>query len=206
MSFFSKLFNRKEQKSSKQNEMKYLIVGLGNIGTEYENTRHNIGFQVVEYIAQQAEAQFKSDKLAFRAEIKYKGRILVLIKPTTYMNLSGKSVNYWLQKEKISIDKLLIIVDDLALPFGTLRIKTKGSDGGHNGLANINQTIGSEYARIRFGIGDAFSKGKQVDYVLGTWNDYEQKLLPERIEKISEATKSFVSIGIERTMNFFNGK
>jgi len=206
MSFFSKLFNGKEQKSSKQNEMKYLIVGLGNIGTEYENTRHNIGFQVVEYIAQQAEAQFKSDKLAFRAEIKYKGRILVLIKPTTYMNLSGKSVNYWLQKEKISIDKLLIIVDDLALPFGTLRIKTKGSDGGHNGLANINQTIGSEYARIRFGIGDAFSKGKQVDYVLGTWNDYEQKLLPERIEKISEATKSFVSIGIERTMNFFNGK
>jgi len=206
MSFFSKLFNRKEQKSSKQNEMKYLIVGLGNIGTEYENTRHNIGFQVVEYIAQQAEAQFKSDKLAFRAEIKYKGRILVLIKPTTYMNLSGKSVNYWLQKEKISIDKLLIIVDDLALPFGTLRIKTKGSDGGHNGLANINQTIGSEYARIRFGIGDAFSKGKQVDYVLGTWNDDEQKLLPERIEKISEATKSFVSIGIERTMNFFNGK
>lgn len=206
MFFLKKLFNKSEQTLPKEQEMKYLIVGLGNIGVEYEKTRHNIGFQVVEYMAQQAEAQFKSDKLAFRAEIKYKGRILVLIKPTTYMNLSGKSVNYWLQKEKVELDKLLIIVDDLALPFGSLRIKTKGSDGGHNGLANINQTIGNEYARIRFGIGDAFSKGKQIDYVLGTWSEAEEKLLPERIEKMSEAVKSFVSIGIERTMNFFNGK
>ncbi len=186
--------------------MKYLIIGLGNVGTEYEQTRHNIGFNLVDYMAQQSQVSFQSDKLAFKAEIKFKGRTLILLKPGTYMNLSGKAVNYWLQKEKVELSNMLIIVDDLALPFGTLRIKTKGNDGGHNGLANINQTIGNEYNRIRFGIGNEFSKGMQIDYVLGEWSEEEMKLLPERLEKMSEAVKSFVSIGIERTMNFFNGK
>ena len=205
INFLKKIFNKKEN-TKEELEMKYLIVGLGNKGAEYENTRHNIGFQVVDYMAKASGEIFKADKLVHRAEIKYKGRILVLIKPTTYMNLSGKAVNYWLQKEKIKIDKMIVIVDDLALPFGTIRIKSKGSDGGHNGIANINQTIGGKYPRIRFGIGDTFSKGKQIDYVLGTWSDEENKTLPERIERMSDAAKSFTTIGVERTMNYFNGK
>ena len=205
INFLKKIFNKKD-KTEENLDMKYLIVGLGNKGIEYENTRHNIGFQVVNYMAETSGKQFKADKLAHRAEIKYKGRILVLIKPTTYMNLSGKAVNYWLQKEKIKPDKMIVIVDDLALPFGTIRIKSKGSDGGHNGISNINQTIGGKYPRIRFGIGNAFSKGKQVDYVLGKWSEQENKTLPARIEKMSDAVKSFATIGLERTMNYFNGK
>ena len=187
--------------------MKYLIVGLGNKGVEYENTRHNVGFHILDELVEEKNEVFKNEKLAYKATIKYKGRILVLIKPTTYMNLSGKSVNYWMQKEKISIDKVLILVDDLALPFGTIRMKTKGSDGGHNGLADINNTLGhSKYPRLRFGIGDEFSKGKQVDYVLGKWNDREQKMLSERVRIVHEAIYSFVTTGADRTMNYFNGK
>lgn len=206
INFLKKLFSKTEEKTTENLDMKYLVVGLGNKGMEYENTRHNIGFQIVDFMAEAAGKQFKSDKLAHRAEIKYKGRVLILIKPTTYMNLSGKAVNYWLQKEKIKADKMIVLVDDLALPFGTIRIKSKGSDGGHNGIANINQTIGGKYPRIRFGIGDVFSKGKQIDYVLGEWSDREKKELPERIEKMNEAVKSFATIGLERTMNYFNGK
>lgn len=198
-----KIFSAKEEE---YNEMKYLVFGLGNKGAEYENTRHNIGFEVVNYMAEKAGKEFQSAKLAHRAEIKYKGRIIVLIKPTTYMNLSGKAVNFWMQKEKVKADKIIVIVDDLALPFGTIRIKAKGSAGGHNGIENINNTIGGKYPRIRFGIGNEFSKGKQVDYVLGKWSNNEKKQLPERIEKISEAVKSFTTIGLERTMNYFNGQ
>jgi len=206
ISFFNKLFKKKSTLVSENLEMKYLIFGLGNKGVEYENTRHNIGFLVVDELAKEFNQEFKSEKLAYRAEIKYKGRNLVLLKPTTYMNLSGKAVNYWMQKEKVSTDKIIVIVDDLALPFGSIRIKAKGSDGGHNGISNINQTIGSNYPRIRFGIGNEFSKGQQVDYVLGEWSKEENKSLPERIEKMNEAVKNFVCIGLERTMNFFNGK
>ena len=185
--------------------MNYLIVGLGNIGPEYEHTRHNIGFDVVDYICREKEGVFTQDRLAFRSEIKSKGRKLVLIKPTTYMNLSGKAVNYWMQQEKIGLENVLIITDDLALPLGTLRMKSKGSDGGHNGLKDIAATLGTpNYARLRFGVGNAFSKGKQVDFVLGKWDKEEQPLVEQKIKTASEAVLSFASIGIERTMNLFN--
>jgi len=187
--------------------VKYLIIGLGNIGEKYENTRHNIGFQVIDHFIDPEKESFKHDRLAFVAHKKFKGKTLVLCKPTTYMNLSGKAVNYWLQKENIPIENLLIIVDDLALPFGSIRIKKKGSDAGHNGLNDIIAVLGhNEFNRMRFGIGNEFSKGGQIDFVLGTWNDDEKKLLPERLDKMVEAIKSFVTIGIDRTMNYFNGK
>lgn len=185
--------------------MKYLIVGLGNPGTEYAETRHNIGFKVLDALAEASNLVFKNNRLANVAEWKFKGRIFILIKPTTYMNLSGKAVNYWLQAEKIPIENLLVIVDDLALPFGTIRIKTEGSDGGHNGLSDISEVLGhSNYNRMRFGIGNNFSAGRQVDYVLGKWNEDELMFLPERINQICEAVKSFGSIGIQRTMNIYN--
>lgn len=185
--------------------MKYLIVGLGNIGDEYAGTRHNIGFSVVDALA--GETKFSLDRHAQVAEIKFKGRILVLVKPTTYMNLSGKAVQYWLQQEKIPLENMLVITDDIALPFGTIRIKAKGSDGGHNGLKHIQEILGTgEYARLRFGVGSEFSKGKQSDYVLGKWNDEEKKALPERIAKCCEAVKAFTTIGIGLTMTNYNGK
>jgi len=187
--------------------VKYLIVGLGNIGDEYKNTRHNIGFQVVDSLIDPEKPGFKQERLAWIAHTKYKGRSIVLCKPTTFMNLSGKAINYWLQKENIEIENMLVIVDDLALPFGTIRIKNKGSAAGHNGLINIIETIGNqEFNRMRFGIGSEFSKGAQIDYVLGDWSPEELKLLPERINKMGDAVKSFVTIGIDRTMNFFNGQ
>jgi peptidyl-tRNA hydrolase, PTH1 family len=187
--------------------VKYLIVGLGNIGPEYIHTRHNSGFQALDYLAEQEKLLFKPDRYAFTAQLKVKGRILLLCKPTTYMNLSGKAVNYWLQKENVPIENLLVILDDLALPFGTIRIKKKGSDAGHNGLSDIISTLGHhEFNRLRFGIGNEFSKGGQVDFVLGEWSIDEKQILPERYQKISEAIKSFVTIGIERTMNFYNGQ
>ena len=186
---------------------KYLIVGLGNIGDEYANTRHNIGFKALDFIAKENNLKFTSDRLADIAEFKFKGKILVLVKPSTYMNLSGKAVNYWLQACKISKENLLVITDDIALPFGTLRMKGKGSDGGHNGLKNIQETLLSpEYARLRIGVGNEFSKGKQVDYVLGKWNDDEEKLLPERLSKIQETIKSFAAIGLQLTMTNYNNK
>lgn len=186
---------------------KYLIVGLGNIGDEYENTRHNIGFKVLDYIAAENGLKFKNDRLAAVTELKFKGRTLILIKPSTYMNLSGKAVNYWMQAEKISKENILVITDDLALPFGALRLKGKGNDGGHNGLKNIQETLNSnEYARLRFGVGNQFSKGKQVDYVLGKWNDEEKKTLEERVKIAAEIIKAFSTIGLQLTMTNFNNK
>lgn len=186
---------------------KFLIAGLGNIGDEYTNTRHNIGFQLLDALAKASSIVFTTDRLAAVAELKFKGKLFVLIKPSTYMNLSGKAVNYWLQAEKITMENLLVVTDDIALPFGALRMKAKGSDGGHNGLKNINETLHSqEYARLRFGVGSEFAKGKQVDYVLGTWNEAENQALPPRMELALEAIKSFGTIGIERTMNFYNNK
>jgi PTH1 family peptidyl-tRNA hydrolase len=187
--------------------MKYLIAGLGNIGTEYENTRHNIGFKVLDRLAQQENISFKTERLAAVAEWKFKARNFILIKPTTYMNLSGNAVRYWLTAEKLKPENLLVITDDIALPFGKIRIRAKGSDGGHNGLKNINEVLQTqEYARIRFGVGNEFSKGRQVDYVLGNWSVEEEKQLPERIDVMIEAIKSFGTIGLERTMNFYNNK
>jgi PTH1 family peptidyl-tRNA hydrolase len=186
---------------------KFLIVGLGNIGSEYKNTRHNIGFDVLDFLAKEDGVSFSEGRLADVAQLKIKGKPIVLIKPTTYMNLSGKAVNYWLQQEKINLENLLVIVDELALPLGKLRINPKGSDGGHNGLRNIQETLNTtNYNRLRFGIGNQFSKGKQVDFVLGKWTDEEQKQLQERIKIASDAIKSFAFIGLERTMNSFNTK
>ncbi len=185
--------------------MKYLIVGLGNPGPQYAETRHNVGFKTVEELALQLGATFKTDRLGDVAYAKYKGRVLVLLKPSTYMNLSGKAVNYWMQQEKIGLDHVLIITDDLALPYGKLRLKGKGSDGGHNGLKDIFATLKTDaYARLRFGVGSSFAKGNQVDYVLGEWDAEERQVLAERLEHTTECVKSFVSIGIERTMNFWN--
>lgn len=182
--------------------MKYLIVGLGNIGAEYENTRHNIGFKTLDAFAKASNVVFEPNRLADTAIAKFKGRRLVLIKPTTYMNLSGKAVNYWMQTEKIPLENVLIITDDIALPFGTLRLKGKGSDGGHNGLKNINQVIGNQqYARLRFGVGNEFSKGKQVDYVLGKWNEEEERDLEERINQCCKIIQGFATIGLNRTMS-----
>ncbi len=184
---------------------KFLIVGLGNIGEEYENTRHNIGFNVVNKIAKEAEAKFSPGRLADVCEIKLKGKPIILIKPTTFMNLSGKAVNYWMQAEKIDIKNILVIVDELALPFGKIRLGPKGSDGGHNGLKSIHESINTQaYPRLRFGIGNQFGKGCQVNYVLGKWNEEESKTLDENVNKAAEAVKSFTFIGLERTMNFFN--
>jgi len=185
--------------------LKYLIAGLGNIGPEYELTRHNIGFLVLDRIADNHKIDFTTQRLADKAEFKYKGKQLHLIKPNTYMNLSGKAIAYWLQELKIPKENLLVIVDDLALPFGTLRMRTKGSSAGHNGLKNIEQLLGGqEYARLRFGIGSEFQKGQQVDYVLSNFSQDEFKGLPALMDKAEEMVKSFCTIGSERTMNFFN--
>lgn len=186
---------------------KFLIVGLGNIGSEYVNTRHNIGFKVLDYFANQESISFQTQKLGDLAEFKIKGRNAILLKPNTFMNLSGKAVKYWMEKEKIEKDNLLIITDDLNLSFGSIRIKTKGSDGGHNGLKNIQLLLNSsEYPRFRFGISDAFKKGKQVDYVLGEWSTEEKEALKERLSISSEIIKSFVLAGLNTTMNAYNGK
>lgn len=187
--------------------MKYLIVGLGNIGADYENTRHNIGFEIADTFARSEGVFFSSDRLAFRTEVKFKGRTMVIIKPTTFMNLSGKAVNYWMQAEKITVENLLVIADDIALPFGTIRLRGKGSDGGHNGLKDIQATLNTaEYARLRFGVGSDFAKGRQVEYVLGKWNDEEKKTLHERIGIAVDAIKNFTTIGLSRTMTEFNKK
>ena len=186
---------------------KFLIVGLGNIGAEYANTRHNIGFKVLDFIANKEGASFNDLKLGAVAELKIKGKTFLLLKPNTYMNLSGKAVKFWMEKEKISLDRVLIITDDLNLSFGTIRIRSKGSDGGHNGLKNTTQVLNTqEYARFRFGISDEFKKGKQVDYVLGNWDDEEKIKLPERLEIASEIIKSFGLAGLEITMTSYNGK
>jgi len=185
--------------------MKFLIAGLGNIGAEYEDTRHNIGFRVVNYLA--GENPFVSSRYADRCEIRYKGRTFILIRPTTYMNLSGNAVRYWLQQEKLTTEQLMVVTDDLALPFGTIRIRAKGSDGGHNGLKHIIEVIGHDaFARLRFGIASEFPRGTQVDYVLGKWSEEERRTLNERVEKAAKACLSFGLSGLPRTMNEFNGK
>ena len=185
--------------------MKYFIVGLGNPGTEYEETRHNIGFKVVDTVAQKANASFEVSRLGEVSTFRFKGRTLVLLKPSTFMNLSGKAVRYWMEAEKIPLERVLIVTDDLALPFGALRMRSKGSGGGHNGLGNIETVIGtSKYARLRFGIGDEFRRGNQVDYVLGQWTPDEESNLSERIDRCEEAIRAFATIGLERTMNHYN--
>ena len=187
--------------------MKYLVAGLGNIGDEYANTRHNIGFMMLDRLVEEEKTVFADKRYGFVAEYKYRGRMFVLLKPSTYMNLSGRAVNYWLQKEKIELDHLLVLVDDIALPFGTVRLKSKGSDGGHNGLRSINEVLGTQqYARLRFGVGNSFAQGQQIDYVLGEWAEEEAKALPDRLQLTSDLIRSFGAIGLERTMNFFNNK
>lgn len=187
--------------------MKYLIAGLGNIGNEYANTRHNIGFQILDALASASNVVFEDRRLGALAEIRHKARQYVLLKPATYMNRSGQAINYWLQKEKLDIKNLLVIVDDLALPFGTVRLKTKGGSGGHNGLSSIEESVGhSDYARLRFGIGNDFPQGRQVDYVLGDWTSEEAKSLPDRIKVATEMIFSFGTIGAQLTMTKYNNK
>ena len=187
--------------------MKYLIVGLGNIGAEYEDTRHNIGFKVVDAFAKEASTTFSIQRYASVAETKIKSHPILLIKPSTYMNLSGKAVNYWMQQEKIPIENVLVIVDDIALPFGSLRMKGKGSDAGHNGLKNIQEVLGhNAYPRLRFGLGDNYPRGRQIDYVLGQWSREETLALPERIDTCIKIITSFASIGLARTMSDYNNK
>lgn len=182
--------------------MKYLVTGLGNIGYEYEGTRHNIGFEAADFLCKNLEGSWRPDHHGELAEVKYKGRTLLLLKPNTYMNLSGRAVRYWLQKEKIPLENSLVICDDLNLPFGKQRLRAKGSDGGHNGLANIQQMLGADaYPRLRIGIGDNFSKGRQVNYVLGKWTEDERAELQHLLEKIADTVKAFVTVGIERAMN-----
>ena len=186
---------------------KFLIVGLGNIGTEYEKTRHNIGFKILDYFAKQEALTFVTQKLGDITTYKLKGRTFIFLKPNTYMNLSGKAVLYWLTKEKIPLDNLLVITDDLNLPFGSIRLKMKGSDGGHNGLKDIQDKLNTtKYNRFRFGISDAFGKGRQVDYVLGEWTSEESDKLNERLDKSIALIKSFGLAGVNNTMNTFNGK
>lgn len=205
--FLSNLFNKKNKTAEQDSMKKFLIVGLGNIGEKYQNTRHNIGFKVLDYFAQKEDLTFETQKLGDLATYKLKGRTFIFLKPNTYMNLSGKAVLYWLTKEKIPLENLLVITDDLNLPFGSIRVKTKGSDGGHNGLKDIQNKLNTvKYNRFRFGISDTFSKGRQVDYVLGDWTEQENKNLKERLEKSVELIKSFVLAGVNHTMNSFNGK
>jgi len=185
--------------------MNYLIVGLGNIGAKYEGTRHNIGFDVVDYLAEQKEAKWEEVRLAYKAHFRFKSRNFYLIKPTTFMNLSGKAVRYWMNEHKIPLENILVIVDDLAIPYGKLRLRTKGSDGGHNGLKNINELLGTgKYSRLRFGIGDNFGKGKQINFVLGEWSDEEFADLQPLIKKSADLVISYATIGPQRTMSAFN--
>lgn len=185
---------------------KYLIAGLGNIGEQYQNTRHNVGFAILDALATEKERVFETKKLGDIAEFNFKGRKFILLKPNTFMNRSGKAVRYWLDKENITLENLLVVCDDINLSFGTLRLKGKGSDGGHNGLKDINQTLQTvQYARFRFGVGANFGKGRQVDYVLGKWDEEETEKLPERLKKSGELIVSFGTAGLARTMNTFNG-
>ncbi|MFZ6010493.1 MAG: aminoacyl-tRNA hydrolase [Bacteroidota bacterium] len=185
--------------------MKFLIAGLGNIGDEYELTRHNIGFLVLDQLADQQQTEFKSDRLADKAEFRHKGRSIHMIKPTTYMNLSGKAIMYWMNELKIPQENLLVVVDDIALPFGSLRMRTRGSAAGHNGLKNIELVLGGQdYSRLRFGIGNDFGKGQQVDFVLSNFSQEEFQKLPDVIKKANDMVLSFCTIGAERTMNHFN--
>jgi PTH1 family peptidyl-tRNA hydrolase len=201
------LSHKKQTQKVEAMSKKYLIVGLGNIGADYVNTRHNIGFKALNHFANTHNIEFENRKLGALASYKLKGRIFLLLKPNTFMNLSGKAIKYWLDKEKIPMANLLVVTDDLNLSFGTLRFKTKGSDGGHNGLKDIQDKLNTtQYSRLRFGISDEFSKGRQVDYVLGVWSDEESSKLDERLSRVSQSLISFGMSGINETMNQFNGK
>ena len=186
---------------------RFLIAGLGNIGEEYADTRHNVGFTIVDKLAEEAGVKFVTSRYAQVAEMKHKGRQLLLIKPGTYMNLSGKAVHYWLQQEKIDPENLMVLVDEIALPFGKIRIGPKGSDGGHNGLKSVQEALGTtQYPRLRFGIGSEYSRGNQVNYVLGKWDEEELKTLDQRVTVAAEAVKAFVFTGLQRCMNEFNNR
>lgn len=206
MNWFSKIFNQNHKQETTPMK-KFLIVGLGNIGIDYVNTRHNIGFKILDFFARKENLSFQTAKLGDITEFKIKGRTLLLLKPNTFMNLSGKAVKYWMDKENIDKENILIITDDLNLSFGTIRIKSKGTDGGHNGLKNIQLLLNSsEHPRFRFGISDQFKKGQQVDYVLGEWNEEEKVKLMERFEITSQIITSFALSGLNETMNLYNGK
>ena len=206
INFFYKLCTIKVE-TRKALMKKFLIVGLGNIGEKYANTRHNIGFKIVDEVAEEHNVVFETDTLGDVATFRFKGKTFILLKPSTFMNLSGKAVKFWMQKEKISVENLLIVTDDLNIDFGTLRIKVKGSDGGHNGLKDIQEKLGTNvYPRFRFGISGNFSKGRQVDYVLGEWNKEETSLLIERLPTSAKIISSFGTDGLANTMNTFNGK
>ena len=200
------LSHKKQTQKVEAMSKKYLIVGLGNTGADYVNTRHNIGFKALNHFANTHNIEFENRKLGALANYKLKGRTFLLLKPNTFMNLSGKAIKYWLDKEKIPMANLLVVTDDLNLSFGTLRLKTKGSDGGHNGLKDIQDKLNTtQYSRLRFGISDEFSKGRQVDYVLGAWSDEESSKLDERLNRLSQSLISFGMSGINETMNQFNG-
>ena len=201
----SKLLNLFKKKNDIQMD-KYLIVGLGNPGAEYVGTRHNTGYMVLDAFAEASNTAFEDRRYGFVAETSLRGRKLFLLKPTTFMNLSGNAVRYWMQKENIEQSRLLVVVDDLSLPLGTFRLKANGSNGGHNGLGHIQQLIGQNYARLRIGIGNEFSRGQQIDYVLGRFAEDEQKLLQPALETAVEVIKSFVLAGIDVTMNQYNNK
>lgn len=206
--FFTKIFQNKSEKfTDLSDDMKYLIVGLGNIGEEYKNTRHNIGFDVVDKLAELEGIKFEADRYGAIASFRHKSRGYILLKPSTYMNLSGKAVSYWMKNEKIPLENILIVVDDLAIPFGKLRLKTKGGDAGHNGLKSIQEMLGTtNYARLRFGLGDNFRRGQQVNFVLSKWDTNEENELEPIKEEACEIIKSFGVLGAERTMNFYNKK
>ncbi|MEE0922695.1 MAG: aminoacyl-tRNA hydrolase [Paludibacteraceae bacterium] len=187
--------------------MKYLIVGLGNIGDEYRDTRHNIGFKMLDAFAEASNIAFEDKRYGFVAHCRVKNAEIVLLKPSTYMNLSGNAVRYWLQQEKIPVENMLVLVDDLNLPFGSIRMRKQGSNGGHNGLGHIQQVLGTQnYARLRFGIGNEFTKGRQVNFVLGQWTEEEEKTLPDRLKVVCNIIPSFCLQGMDRTMNLYNGK
>ncbi len=205
--FFHNLFNSSKEKQKEPSMKKFLIVGLGNIGDKYKNTRHNIGFKILDEVAEEHNVAFETDKLGDVATFRFKGRTFVLLKPSTFMNLSGKAVKYWMEKEKIGIDNLLVVTDDLNIDFGTIRVKSKGSDGGHNGLKDIQEKLNTtKYPRFRFGVGANYSKGRQVDYVLGEWDKEETSQLIERLPTSAKVITSFGTDGLANTMNNFNGK
>lgn len=206
LSFLKSLFNARSVSEEHDGMKKYLVVGLGNIGDEYSETRHNIGFKVLDALAKAEGFVFETQKLGDVGSFKTKGRTVLCLKPSTYMNRSGKALKYWMEKEKIPLANVLVVTDDINLSFGTLRLKTKGSDGGHNGLKDIQNLLQTTaYNRLRFGVGADFGKGRQVEYVLGTWGDEENASLQERINKAAEMVRSFVLAGVSITMNQYNG-
>ncbi|MGP1992095.1 aminoacyl-tRNA hydrolase [Zobellia laminariae] len=205
--FLKSIFNKSKSVLEETDNMKkYLIIGLGNIGSEYSETRHNIGFKVLDALAKALDFSFETVKLGDVGTFKIKGRSILCLKPSTYMNLSGKALKYWMDKENIPLENVLVITDDINLEFGSLRLKTKGSNGGHNGLKDIQNVLQTtNYNRLRFGVGADFGKGRQVEYVLGEWSETEKDALKERFEKTTELVQSFVLAGVARTMNQFNG-